>query len=181
MANISAALPIMGIEEVADIIHKIADGFEEACAQCLADNSDTVIYVITEQLYCGVDGDGNFLSPTYDDDPFFNEPGYWHNRSDDYKAWKYRITPPMNSATLSLPPRPDNVPNLCIDGTFYSEISARRQGMELMLDPGSGNGPAIVSKYGEQILELGTASVSYFNQEYMMPAIETFFESCGYQ
>lgn len=70
----------MGIEEVANIIKKISDGFEEACIQCLSDNSGIVLRAVTEQLYSGLDGDGKHLSPTYDDDPFFEEEGTWYHR-----------------------------------------------------------------------------------------------------
>lgn len=170
----------MGIEEVADIIGKIADGFEEACMKCLEDNSDVIIVAITEQMYSGRDGNGDNLEPTYDDDPFFDEPGYWHNRAKDYKAWKNLITPPQIGNMLGLSPRPENVPNLYIDGTFYSEIRATRQGDLLLVDPGMGNGPEIVNKYGQAILEIGDTAADYFNQEYLLPALEIFFKDCGY-
>ncbi len=70
----------MGIEEVAVIIGKIADGFEEACIKFLDDQSDIVVRAITEQLYSGLDGEANYLSPTYDEDPYFGEAGEWYHR-----------------------------------------------------------------------------------------------------
>ena len=170
----------MGIEEVAEIIGRIADGLEEALLKCLYDNSGVVLNAITEQLYSGLDGDGKHLSPSYDDDPFFDEPGTWHNRAKDYKAWKYTITPPAVGQMIGLPPRPDNVPNLYIDGKFYSEISIAKSSDGLFLDPGVGNGPAIVAKYGDRILDMGPPAISYFNETYTWPAIETFFKNCGY-
>lgn len=170
----------MHIEQVADIIEKINDGLPDACLECLERNSRTVVQAVTEQLYAGMDGEDNYLTPTYDNDPFFNEPGPWHNRAKDYKAWKHSITPPVTGTMLGLPPRPDEVPNLYINGKFYSEISARRSGDILLVDPGSGNGPDIVRKYGDGILELGFSAVEYFNIYHMLPAIETFFRNCGY-
>ena len=62
----------MGIDEVAEIIGRIADGLEETLLKCLYDNSGVVLNAITEQLYSGLDGDGKHLSPSYDDDPFFD-------------------------------------------------------------------------------------------------------------
>lgn len=171
----------MGIEEVSDIIGKISDGFEEACANCMAENSGVVLVEISEQLLSGMDGEDAYLKPTYDDDPFFDEEGYWYHRSKDYKSWKLAITPPGRGMLLDLPPRPDEVPNLFIDGTFHSEINARRKGYELVIDPGNGNGPSIVGKYGQQILTLGSSAVEYFNVEYLLPAIDSFFKDCGYQ
>lgn len=171
---------IMGIDEVACIIGKIANGLEEACMQCLEANSGTVLQAVKEQIYSGQDGEGNHLSPTYDDDPFFSEPGPWHGRAMQYKIWKYGLTPPVRGTMLGLPPRRIEVPNLFINGKFFSEISIRRHGGMLDVDPGSGNGPAIVEKYGERILGMGPTAVEYFNDMYMLPAILSFFKDSGY-
>lgn len=173
----------MGIEEVAEIIRKIADGFEEACMRCLDANSDVVVASVHEQLWSGLNGKDEHLSPTYDNDPYFDEDDKnpWYGCSQEYKDWKMRITPPSSRPMLGLPPRPTEVPNLCIDGTFYSEITASRQGDELLLDPGQGNGLDIVDKYGDVILDMGSTAVEYFNANFMLPAIEDFFKDCGYR
>lgn len=171
----------MDIYRVAEIIKSYAEGFEAACFRCLANHSGVVVLAVQEQLYSGVDSQGQPLSPTYDDDPYFNEPGYWHGRGADYKAWKRHITPPSSGPLLGLPPRRDEVPNLFIDGTFFSEITAEPRGDTLVTDPGIGNGPEIVSKYGDRILALGSEAVGYFNREYMLPAIEKHLKDSGYR
>ena len=171
----------MGIEEVARIIDAIAAGFEEACMKCLADNGGIVLQAVREQLYAGLDAEGRHLSPTYDDDPFFSEPGMWYGRAADYKAWKRELTPPVTGTMLGLAPRPDEVPNLFINGKFYSEITVSRQGDVLVTDPGAGNGPSIVAKYGDEILGMGSTAIEYFNATYMLPAIDSFFKDCGYR
>lgn len=171
----------MSIEEVANIIGKIAEGFEGACVRCMSERSPVLRSAILEQLLCGQDGEGEFLSPTYDDDPYFEEKGYWYHRAGDYKAWKKRITPPLRGAVLGLAPRRDEVPNLFINGKFYSEIGISRRGDALFTDPGRGDGPAIVAKYGDQILMPGPTAIEYFNTTYLLPAIESFFKDCGYR
>lgn len=170
----------MGIAEVAEIIDKIANGFAGACAKCLADNAGVVLSVVREQLYSGLDGEERHLSPTYDDDPFFEEEGPWFHRSQEYKAWKMDITPPEAGSMLGLPPRPDNVPNLFINGKFHSEITAERRGDALEIGPGNGDGPSIVAKYGDEILNMGPTAVEYFNANCLLPAIGGFFNDCGY-
>lgn len=171
----------MSIEEVSNIIGRIADGFEEACMKCLSDNSDVVLLAVSEQLYSGLDGEGQHLSPTYDNDPYFEEDGYWYHRAKEYKEWKRDITPPIAGTVLGLPPRPEEVPNLWINGKFHSEITAQRKGDALVTDPGNGDGPAIVAKYGDEILNMGPTAIEYFNEEYMIPAIKDFFNDCGYR
>lgn len=173
----------MDISKVADIIHNIAEGFEENCIKCLSDHSGKVVDTIKEQLWSGLDANEQSLSPTYDDDPFFEEKGEWYHRSGDYKAWKRSINR-QAMTFLELPSRPDNVPNLFIDGTFYSEISATLRGGELLISPGTGNGPEIVAKYKNKngdILNMGPTAIEYFNREYMMPSIDKFFKDCGFQ
>ena len=171
----------MSIEEVAKIIQKISDGLVGACLKCLSENAGVVRSAVVEQIYSGQDGDGNHLSPTYDNDPYFEEPGFWYHRAKDYKAWKYTITPPAPGSMLGLPPRPDDVPNLYIDGTFHSEITTFLMFDVLVVDPGVGNGPDIVAKYGDNILNLGPTAIEYFNATYMLPAIDSFFKDCGYK
>lgn len=171
----------MNIQEVCDIIHEITDSFERNALECLEYHSGNVVIVIQEQIYSGQNGDGENLSPTYDADPYFEEEGTWYHRAQDYKAWKYTITPPAGSSLLGLPPRPNNVPNLFITGKFFSEITATLRGDMIYIDPGLGDGPDIVAKYGESLLDIGDSAVEYFNREYMWPAIEKFFNDSGYR
>lgn len=173
----------MDIQQVADIIKSISDGFEDACKQCLSNNSGVVTEAVREQLYSGQDGEGKHLSPTYDDDPYFQEEGPWKGNAQGYKEWKRKITPPQQNFIfpLGLAARADNVPNLFINGKFFSEISATMSGDVLVIDPGNGDGPDIVGKYGDCILNLGPTAVGYFNQHFMLPAIREHFEKCGYK
>lgn len=171
----------MDIQKVADIIKSISDGFEDACKKCLQAESLLMLDLIREQMYSGVDGDERHLSPTYDDDPFFNEEGFWYHRAASYKAWKMQITPPLAGNLTALPPRPDNVPNLWIDGTFHYDVNAKPTAEGVNIDPGNGNGPAIVAKYGDRLLFPGPTAVEYFNLYKMLPAIGEHFEKCGYK
>lgn len=171
----------MGILEVADIIGKIASGLEEQIIKSLDDHRDFVVFFIREQLYSGLNGEEKNLRPTYDDDDFFNEPGKWYHRAMDYKVWKARITPPRQSNLLGFPARLLMVPNLYIDGTFFNQINAFRRGNVLVTDPGVKNGPDIVAKYGENILDMGPTAIEYFNKNFLYPELETFFKECGYR
>lgn len=170
----------MEIQQVASIIHSIAEGIEDVCRQSLQDNSSEVIFAIHEQLYGGIDANGKYLSPTYDDDPFFLEKGQWQGRAEAYKKWKFAITPPTTGFRLQLPPRPPEVPNLFINGKFYSEINASPSIDGIELDPGMGNGVDIVDKYGEDILRLSDEGVKYYNENFLEPTLIDFFNQCGY-
>ena len=92
----------MDWDRLTDAVNTAVDGFEDAVLACLETNKGVVEDIVQEQLYSGVDGNGNYLSPTYDDDPYFKTPE--HSRW--YKNWKERITPPIQGEMLFLPPRP---------------------------------------------------------------------------
>ena len=105
-------------DELHRVIHSIASGFEEECIRCMEEHKNVLVDCIQEQLYSGLDGTEHLLNPDYDTDTYFNEPGPWQNRAEQYKRWKERITPPLRSEMLYLPPRPVEVPNLFITVSY---------------------------------------------------------------
>ncbi|WP_300701001.1 hypothetical protein [Bacteroides sp.] len=169
------------IEEVYNVIHKIATGIENECAACLDDNKDVVEGLIREQLYSGVNGKERLLSPTYENDPFFEEPGRWYHRSKQYKHWKQKITPPIGSEVLFLSPRSVEVPNLFITGRFHDSVSAKLIGDGLNIDTeGFIDGPDIKEKYGENIFMLGNTGKKYFAKNILRPWLDKFMKNSGY-
>lgn len=170
----------MDIAEVSAIISRIAEGFEAMCLECLEKHQGVIVDSVKEQLWSGQRGDGKLLEPTYDNDPFFEEEGRWYHKQKQYKAWKKAITPPSSKVLLTLPPRPDNIPNLFIRGDFYDTIEGRMVADGLDVTSTKGIGPEIKQKYGEEIFNLGDPGKSYFNKAYLEPYIEEFFKKCGY-
>lgn len=165
------------------MVSRMVDGFEPEIIQCLGDNAGVAEDVVREQMYSGRDGTDAFLSPNYDDDPFFDDPENkrWYGKNDGYKKWKHELTPPKPSEKLGLPERPDHIPNLYINGLFHSEVFATMEGDALSVRVhDSGNAPDIVKKYGNQILQLGPTAIGYFNNQYIIPRIWRFFADCGY-
>ena len=169
------------IEEVYNVIHRIASGIEESVLECMGRNADIVEGMVREQLYSGLDGNGDYLSPTYDDDPYFREKGPWQNRAQAYKHWKERITPPEPSRRLGLPARPVEVPNLFITGPFHRSIKAELRGERLtVFTSGFRDGPLIERKYGAAIFSLGTRAREYFVGNLLRPHLRQFYRRCGY-
>lgn len=162
-------------------VHGIVTEFEQACAECLTQNKSIVEDLIGEQLYSGLDGDTNSLRPSYSDDPFFDIKGRWYHDSDGYIEWKKKITPPITSPCLNLPPRPVDVPNLYITGTFHESIRATVNGGKLLINTvGFSDGPDIVRKYGDNILNLGMDAREYVVLEMLKPFIGNFFKRYGF-
>lgn len=161
-------------------VHSVVTGLEQACADCLMENKAVVEELIEEQLYSGLDGDTNSLRPSYSDDPFFDIKGRWYHDSDGYIEWKKKITPPVTSPRLNLPPRPIDVPNLYITGAFYESIRASVNGDSLSIGTfGFTEGPDIVRKYGDNILNLGVDAREDILLEMLEPFIGDFFKKYG--
>ena len=165
---------------MAEIINHFATNFEKSIEDCLANNSLVITAMIKEQLYSGMNGKEQYLSPTYDDDPFFEQEGYWYHRNKQYKNFKKMITPPESGTILGLPPRPENIPNLKITGFFYSEINAERMDGGLRINEGEILGSDLVSKYGEEIIMLSPTAIRHFNENYTRQAIEELYRASGY-
>ena len=164
------------------VIDAINSGIKDGILDCVNDKKDIVTMCITEQLYSGLDGNMEYLSPTYDEDPYFNEFGPWHGASYAYKKWKERITPPMRSVNLLLNPRPVSVPNLFITGVFHSSIQAARQGdVVKVYTSGFRDGPQIEQKYGEAIFKMSDDAVEYFNIYALRPWLNQYLTNCGYR
>lgn len=162
-------------------VHGIVAGLENAVAECLTQNKSVVEDLIGEQLYSGLDGDTNSLRPSYSDDPFFDIKGRWYHDSDGYIEWKKNITPPIASPRLNLPPRPLDVPNLYITGTFHESIRATVNGGKVSINTvGFSDGPDIVRKYGDNILNLGMDAREYIVLEMLKPFVGNFFKRYGF-
>lgn len=162
-------------------VHSIVTGFEQTIAECLTQNKSVVEDLIGEQLYSGLDGDTNSLRPSYSDDPYFDIKGRWYHDSDGYIEWKKKLTPPVTSPRLNLPPRPVDIPNLYITGTFHESIRATVNGGKLSINTvGFSDGPDIVRKYGDNILNLGMDAREYIIIELLEPFIGDFFKRYGF-
>ena len=181
---------IQSLEDICNALIDWCDNFEDKCMECMDSNQSVFVASIREQLYSGIDGSNNFISPTYESDPFFNEKracfydderGHFVNcyhHPERYIEWKRRITPPVASQMLGLPARPDEVPNLFINGKFHSEISSSKGDGQIDIDVvEAGDGPAIIGKFGSQILEIGDVATKYFNERYLLPHLQDYFDS----
>lgn len=168
-------------DKLESTVHSIVTGFEQVVSECLTANKSVIQDLVGEQLYSGLDGDTSSLRPSYSDDPFFDIRGRWYHDSDGYIEWKEKITPPITSPRLNLPPRPIDVPNLYITGTFHESIRATVNGCNLSINTvGFSDGPDIVKKYGDNILNLGMDAREYIVLEMLKPFVGNFFKKYGF-
>jgi hypothetical protein len=169
----------MDIKGVRDTIAAICKGIPDEVAECMKKNRHEFTEDIREQLYSGLDGESNSLRPSYSDDPYFftKESGRFYQHPELYVAWKQEITPPEMGEKLGLPPRPLDIPNLFIDGTFHRSITAVPiDGGVSVGSDGFDAGPLIEKKYGKSIFKLTDAAVANFNEGLLIPWLEQYIK-----
>jgi hypothetical protein len=134
---------------------------------------------IREQLYSGVDGNENALTPGYMEDPYFDGFKNPKKAAEWYKNWKARIQPPRPSY-LGFSARNSNTPNLIIRGDFYSSITAIpiSDGVRIV-SYGVAFGADIERKYGSQIFKISEKAGSHYMEYRLLPKIERFIKECG--
>lgn len=154
----------------------------------MQEHTEEFAKAVKEQLFSGLDGEGNSLTPGYLEDPYFDAVKWFHWEDDKlyhgaagYLEWKKDITPPMRGQIIGYPARNADTPNLYIDGTFYGSIEVENtvDGVEIFTT--SDTGAEIEDKYGSQIFGIAGLGKSWFNENFMLPAIANFFKNCGYR
>jgi len=109
----------------------------------VAENAPLLGEINLSQLYAGKTRLGKDLSPTYQEDPYFNDKGGLP-AARAYSDWKDRITPSSE--------RRPGVPNLVINGFYYASRKVEVKGGKLVYDSSYLD---LTTKYGEEIDGLG--------------------------
>jgi len=90
----------------------------KAIEQIVYKEKDTIVELVKDQLYSGVDGNENYLSPKYSDDTFFKSK----DAARRYSAWKDTLNQRGQSKLFKK--RPSDVPNLIVNGKLiYNRLS----------------------------------------------------------
>ena len=169
----------MDFQEYAKGWKKFADGIEEVLVKQLHEQKDLFEEFVTEQLYSGVNGDEQPLTPSYSEDPYFNGFKNPKKAAAWYKKWKMRIHPPARSY-LGFKPRNPDTPNLIIRGDFYSSITAIpiAEGLSIVSE-GLTFSADIEKKYGSVIYRIGDKAKKHYIVHYMMKRIDSYMKECG--
>lgn len=132
-------------------------------AESLELNIDEFARKNREQLYDGKKSDGQDLSPTYLEDPYFKTK----EAAQRYSDWKDKITP--NSK------RKKTVPNLYINGAYYRSRSVQVTG-DTIVYTATFKGAEMENKYGKEINGLGGEYKEVFIEETLSPTFKAKVE-----
>jgi len=123
----------------------------------LQDVSAQALTANKTQLYDGKTSTGDDVSPTYLEDPYFEDKA----EAQRYSDWKDQITPNKR--------RKKGVPNLFINGKFYSTITVQVQSGGLLYKSSFEAAPSIESTFGNNIYGLGGELRDQFLYEVLRP------------
>lgn len=171
----------MTLEEYSKSWKKLADGLEDVLVDQLHGETDLVEEFVREQLYSGVNGDEERLTPKYSQDPYFKEVygKNWKKHATAYAKWKKDIQPPERSY-LGFRPRAMDTPNLIIRGDFYSSITAIpvKDGV-MVSSEGVSFAADIEHKYTPKIYKISNRARKHYITYFALPQIKDFIKSCG--
>lgn len=148
-------LKILRESELANIISNI-----------LEKHSDLLVEIQKYQLYAGQNAEGNPLSPSYLDDPYFNDRA----AAQRYADWKNSLGQDRSNPIYKK--KDKNTPNLIVTGTLiYNTIYASVSPKELIISARTSILSKLEGKYKEPfgINQLGW---DYYTKKYFIPEIK---------
>lgn len=148
------------VKDIDNIVNKVVE-----------DNKDILLSLNRDQMLLGRDSQGDILSPSYLQDPYFNTP----QAAQSYARMKYALESSHNSrlwAPVQLYPEKDrNTPNLIVTGLFQGAMYITTGSGKYTLGSNYINSPDIETKYRNRVFGLAPRSKEYFYLEVIKPEI----------
>ena len=136
----------MTLKEAAQKAQRLRKNLPRQVAKSIQRNRIVTIELVKTQLLSGVDKNSVFLSPTYTQDPFFQNT----EAATRYKDRKDELLSSHNSRKLVqdlFKAKPDDVPNLIYSGQFHDKIKMRVIGTEVEFTSTWAKAPRVQAKY----------------------------------
>lgn len=138
------------------------------CVSSVAKTEDDIRDVNLEQMYDGKTRLGKDITPSYQDDPYWDTHGFRGNPPGDkaaqaYSDWKDDITPS--------PRRRKGTPNLYINGFFHRSIRVNVTGQTIKWQSDFDDANDISDKF-ENIYGLGGVYKEVFLRTYLTPVLK---------
>jgi hypothetical protein len=147
-----------------DLMQVVEDGVKNTI--------DVVIDLNQAQLLYGRDADGELLTPSYPDDPYFKGN---KKRSDAYMEMKKALSPQLAPHIQLFPEKPEETPNLIVTGTWFHNYFYANVGGGKYTIGSTGRAADDIQKkyesYGHPVFGLAKPSRDYYFRGFIKPAI----------
>jgi len=143
---------------------------EQMLLNTMKESADDIRDINLEQMYDGKTSEGVDITPSYLDDPYWDEHGGLP-AAEAYSAWKDQITPN--------PRRHRHTPNLFINGYYHSSIRVTVNGAKITWNSTFDDMNDISEKF-KNIYGLGGVYKDVFLRTYLAPVLrEKMFKAVG--
>lgn len=139
----------------------------EAINKTITDNKDVLLALNRDQMLLGRDNEGNVLSPSYLNDPYFSSP----EKAQAYARMKYGLEP-YHKSMLWFPMQlyPDkerNTPNLIVTGSFQDAMFITASSNSFTIGSTYIDSEDIETKYHNKVFGIAPNSKEYFYREFI--------------
>lgn len=149
----------------------VINSVPEMVDNIVSENKDVLLFLNRDQMLLGRDADGNILSPSYLQDPYFKTP----EAAKNYANMKYNLEPVHNSLisnnTLLFPAKGRITPNLIVTGLFQDHLYITTGGGKYDIGSTYIDSSDIDRKYKGKVFGLAPQSRNYFWLEYIKPIL----------
>lgn len=152
------------IIDVAERIKNLSLNIEKEVSVIIDNTKEQILIKNKQQLMEGIKGDGNEITPSYLNDPYFKTK----EAAQRYSNWKDKITP--NSK------RKSGTPNLYINGFYHNTIEINVRGEKIITENKTTIGKKIEQKYGDTLYGLNETNNQAYIKETFFPALKTYIE-----
>lgn len=134
----------------------------------MSEDEGLLLELMKDQLFAGLDGDGNPLRPTYQEDPYFKS----REAAQRYSDWKDTMFQRTHNDLFTR--RPPGTPNLIITGTlFYHTLVASVGNDSLIINAQSPIIGKLEGKYGDALLRLSPMALKFYTEEHLFIRLQT--------
>lgn len=148
------------VGDVYATVVKLKGELLQQASHLVARQAPVLLELQRDQMYAGLDARGRYISPRYSQDPWFKS----RESAARYAAWKASLH--QRRPASYLPPRPEDVPNLIINGRLiYDNLLLRVGPLAMRVDlPGFD----VEAKFGP-VLGFSPVVLDYYRRTYFWP------------
>ena len=152
---------------MSDAIRSVPDVLDKV----VSDNKDVLLSLNRDQMLLGRDADGDVLSPSYLQDPYFKTQA----AAQSYARMKYALESSHRSllwTPVKLYPEKDrNTPNLIVTGLFQNGLFITTGGGSFDINSSYVASGDINRKYKGRVFGIAPKSKEYFYLEFIKPIL----------
>lgn len=139
-------------------------------ADIVSENESVLLQLNKDQMLSGVDANEKYFTPTYTADPYFNSVEKAVNYMNFKERFRYIYDNRIKYGLF--PPKPADIPNLIIVGTFMNSMFITSSGNAFTIGATYMESDSIERKYGKPF-GISPLSAQWFWQNFLLPGLKT--------